>query len=79
MSLQSLKKRIETLTGQSIEELQRETLTEKRNRIALQMKSNLRITRNFPLIGRGCVLGDHLCTREELNRELDALMLGSRR
>lgn len=78
MNTQTLYKRIEKLTGQSIENLQRETLTEKRSRISLQKKQALRFTRNFPLIGRGCVLGDHLRTSEKLNKELNALMSSRR-
>lgn len=70
----SLIRRIEVRTGKSADELKRETLWEKRLRLSGAKGKNMRFTRNFPLIGRGCVLGDHLVTSGEVNHEIDQLL-----
>lgn len=72
----SLIRRIESRTGKTADELKNETLWEKRIRIANAKGAVLRFTRNFPLIGRGCVLGDHLMTTDEVNRDIDRLLSG---
>jgi len=73
---ESLIRRIESRTGKTADELKGETLWEKRIRTANAKGVGLRFTRNFPLIGRGCVLGDHLATTDEVNREIDQLLSG---
>jgi len=70
----SLIRRIEIRTGKSADELKRETLWEKRLRLSGVKGGSMRFTRNFPLIGRGCVLGDHLVTKREVNDEIDQLL-----
>lgn len=67
----SLLNRIEKATSQSLKDLQSESLAAKRIRVEKSKESALKITRNFPVIGRGCVMGGRLKTRAELNKELD--------
>jgi hypothetical protein len=71
---ESLIRRIETRTGKSVDELKNETLWQKRLRLSAAKGKTMKFTRNFPLIGRGCVLGDHLVTSHEVNREIDQLL-----
>lgn len=73
---ESLIRRIETRTGKSADELKNETLWQKRLRLTSATGKSTHFTRNFPLIGRGCVLGDHLVTSGEVNREIDQLLSG---
>jgi len=70
----TLIQRLERLTGQSHEEISQETLSAKRRRISQQKGKPMKFTRNYPLIGRGCVLGDNLRSTAELNREIDELL-----
>jgi hypothetical protein len=70
----SLIRRIEARTGKSADELKSETLWQKRVRLTSAKGRSMQFTRNFPLIGRGCVLGDHLVTTCDLNRDIDRLL-----
>ena len=71
---ESLIRRIEARTGKSAEELKSETLWQKRTRIANAKGKDMQFTRNFPLIGRGCVLGDHLVSTSKVNHDIDQLL-----
>lgn len=73
---ESLIRRIEARTGKSADELKNETLWQKRIRLTRAKRKNMQFTRNFPLIGRGCVLGDHLVTTSEVNHDVDQLLSG---
>jgi len=71
---ESLIHRIESRTGKTAEELKSETLWQKRIRVSAANGKTMQFTRNFPLIGRGCVLGNHLITSHEVNSEIDQLL-----
>lgn len=71
---ESLIRRIETRTGKSVEELKDESLWQKRLRLSQAKGKAMRFTRNFPLIGRGCVLGDHLADTHAINHDVDQLL-----
>lgn len=73
---ESLVRRIEKRTGQSLSAMLSETLADKRKRLERENQSGLRFVRRFPVIGRGCVLGDHLVESKTLNRQLDLLIKG---
>lgn len=74
MPSESLLRRIEARTGRSIEQLKEETLWQKRVRLTRSEGKVMRFTRNFPLVGRGCVLGDRLVSSSEVNRRVDRLL-----
>jgi hypothetical protein len=68
----SLVERLEKRIGQSLAEACNESLSAKRSRIAAGRSGKpMRFTRNYPVIGRGCVLGDHLISTSDINKDLD--------
>lgn len=67
----SLMALIERRTGKSIEQLKRETLWQKRYRLFQKNRQPMRFVRRFPVIGRGCVMGDRVVSSADLNQEID--------
>ena len=67
----SLVARLEKRIGQSLAEACDESLSAKRSRIAAWSRKPMRFTRNYPVIGRGCVLGGHLISTSDINKDLD--------
>lgn len=63
--------RLEKRIGQSLPEALNESLSAKRTRVAGRSGKPMRFTRNYPSIGRGCVLGDHLISTSDINKDLD--------
>jgi hypothetical protein len=68
-TLKMLEEVIEQSTGEKVEEMRRETIADRRARIERTSGKKLRLTRNFPFIGRGNVLRDRVKTAEEIDRE----------
>lgn len=62
---------IEQKTGESIEQLQAETLWERRRKIEARHPWRMRVIRYFPFIGRGSVMGEHLLSHEDVANEFD--------
>lgn len=68
---ESLIARIEKRSGQSISEMRQEPLDEKRVRFEKKSGKEIRFTRNFPLLGRGNVMGDRTLSGKQVNDLLD--------
>jgi len=62
---------IERKTGKTIERLRSETLCERRRQVEAEHGSPMQLLRLFPFIGRGSVMGEHLLSRAEVERQLD--------
>lgn len=65
----SVLRSIERKTGKTIAELQRETLSERRERMETLHGRVMRIVTFFPFIGRGTVMGDHIMSHEEVEKQ----------
>lgn len=62
---------IERKSGKSIETLQSETLSEHRSEAEAKHCEPMRMSRLFPFVGRGSVMGDFLLSHSEINKQLD--------
>lgn len=62
---------IERKAGKSIETLQSETFSEHRSEAEAKHRKPMLVTRLFPFIGRGSVMGDFLLSHSEINKQLD--------
>jgi hypothetical protein len=65
-----LAQRIERRTGKSIDELRSMTISELRCE-AEKKHGPMHVTKEWPLIGRGSVMGDYVVSRDEIERQLD--------
>lgn len=62
---------IERKTGKSIDQLQSETIGERRCEIEARQGKPMRLLQLFPFIGRGSVMGDFILSHQEVDRQLD--------
>lgn len=62
---------IEQKTGETIERLQAETLWERRFQVETKSGQPMKLLRCFPFIGRGSVMGAHLLSHDEIEKQLD--------
>lgn len=62
---------IERKTGKSIDQLQSETISERREEVEAKAGTPLRLLRHFPFIGRGSVMGDFILSHNEVDRQLN--------
>lgn len=53
-----LESMVQRVTGRSAEEIRRQPLDEERRQVETRTGKRMRFTRNFPFIGRGCIMGD---------------------
>ena len=65
---------IESMTGKSIEELRRLTLTEYRADVEKRLGRPLKFESRFPIIGRGNVMRNRTVSRDEIDRALDKVL-----
>ena len=66
----SLIRAIENATGESVESLRSMPLDERRQLIEKKTGRRLKVTRNFPFIGRGNVMRDETVSRDQVETEL---------
>lgn len=62
---------VQQVTGRSVEDIRRQPLDEERRQVEARTGKRMRFTRNFPFIGRGCIMGDRAKSSEEIDRMLD--------
>ena len=62
---------IERKTGKTIDQLQTETISERRGEIEAAQGKPMRLLRLFPFIGRGSVMGDFILSHREVDKQLD--------
>jgi hypothetical protein len=62
---------IERKTGETIAQLQEETLSARRAKIAIISGKTLHFTRRFPFVGRGTVMSEHLLSHEEVEKQFE--------
>lgn len=62
---------IERKTGKTIDQLQSETLSERRKYVESTHGGPMKLIRLFPFVGRGSVMGDYLLSHKEVDRQLE--------
>ena len=67
----SLIEQIELTTGETIDDLRRTPISDRREAIEKKKGSRMVVSRFFPFIGRGNVLRDKTISREEVEQQLD--------
>ena len=65
---------VQRMTGRDAEQIRSVTLDEDRKYFEMKTGKRLAISRNFPFIGRGCIMGDRSKTREEIDQLLDEVL-----
>jgi len=73
---ESLLTRIERLTGQTISQIRSEPISTRRIKIEESSGLRTRVSRHYPLVGRGCVLGDRIIPQADINSEVDRMLCG---
>lgn len=67
--LSILEEAVQIETGESPDSLRKESLSERRLKIEKAKGFPLRLTKKFPFIGRGSVMGDRILPSEEIDRQ----------
>jgi len=74
MPFATVEKNVERLIGLSAETIRRYSPSELRLYLEKKNKRKFSFTTEFPVIGRGNVLGDGIITSEEINRDIDRIL-----
>ncbi|MDA8258521.1 MAG: hypothetical protein M0Z99_23310 [Betaproteobacteria bacterium] len=62
---------IERKTGKSIDQLQSETISERRDEVEASQGKPMGLLQLFPFVGRGSVMGDFIMSHQEVDKQLD--------
>jgi hypothetical protein len=70
----TVEKNAEALVGLSVEEIRKYSPGKLRHYLENKNKQKFTFTTEFPVIGRGNVLGDSIITTEKINRDIDKIL-----
>lgn len=76
MNFDNIERYIEEDVGLSIAEIRNKSVTELREFFESSRNTKLRITSEFPFIGRGNVLRDGILSSDEINKDIDYILAG---
>lgn len=62
---------IERKTGMSVDKLRSGTISERRLAVEMKFHKPMRLSRLFPFVGRGSVMGEFILSHSEVNKQLD--------
>ena len=74
MPFATVERNVENLVGLSAEIIRKYSPGELRLHLEKKNKCKFSFTSEFPVIGRGNVLGDGIKTSEEINRDIDRIL-----
>lgn len=69
--MESLTRAVEQITGKTIDELRKQTLSERRTEVEAAHGRPMRFVCHFPFLGRGNVLGDRVIDHKGVESLLD--------